>query len=124
MSQDICISAVKEQDIEIKLRQVIADWAVVNLQFANFKQRGELLLKGVETAEIIAQLEDSLMIISSLLANRYIRQTFRPEIAEFRITGATSVRRAMLAVTMCRSRKRSSCGRLSSATRPKYWRNG
>lgn len=71
--QDICISAVKEQDIETKLRQVIADWAVVNLQFASFKQRGELLLKGVETAEIIAQLEDSLMIISSLLANRYIR---------------------------------------------------
>lgn len=73
-SQDICISAVKEQDIETKLRQVIADWAVVNLRFANFKQRGELLLKGAETAEIIAQLEDSLMIISSLLANRYIRQ--------------------------------------------------
>lgn len=63
---------MKEQDIETKLRQVIADWAVINLQFANFKQRGELLLKGVETAEIIAQLEDSLMIISSLLANRYV----------------------------------------------------
>ncbi|XP_026831330.1 dynein heavy chain 8, axonemal [Ooceraea biroi] len=69
--EDICISAVKELDIETKLKQIIADWAVVNLQFASFKQRGELLLKGVETAEIIAQLEDSLMIISSLLANRY-----------------------------------------------------
>lgn len=62
---------MKELDIETKLKQIIADWAVVNLQFALFKQRGELLLKGVETAEIIAQLEDSLMIISSLLANRY-----------------------------------------------------
>lgn len=50
---------------------MIADWSVVNLQFSSFKQRGELLLKGIETAEIIAQLEDSLMIISSLLANRY-----------------------------------------------------
>ncbi|XP_014480405.1 PREDICTED: dynein heavy chain 8, axonemal [Dinoponera quadriceps] len=77
--EDICISAVKEQDIETRLRQIIADWAIVNLQFASFKQRGELLLKGVETAEIIAQLEDSLMIISSLLANRY-NAPFKKEI--------------------------------------------
>ncbi|KAL0129655.1 hypothetical protein PUN28_001727 [Cardiocondyla obscurior] len=69
--EDICISAVKEQDIEFKLQQVIADWGVINLHFAVFKQRGELLLKGIETAEVIALLEDSLMIISSLLANRY-----------------------------------------------------
>ncbi|KAI4504021.1 hypothetical protein M0802_000492 [Mischocyttarus mexicanus] len=69
--EDICISAVKETEIESKLKQVIADWAIVNLQFSHFKQRGELLLKGVETAEIISQLEDSLMVISSLMANRY-----------------------------------------------------
>ncbi|KAG5338491.1 DYH8 protein, partial [Acromyrmex heyeri] len=69
--EDICISAVKEQDIEFKLKQIIADWAVITLQFSFFKQRGELLLKGIETAEIIALLEDSLMLISSLMANRY-----------------------------------------------------
>ncbi|XP_034179159.2 dynein heavy chain 8, axonemal kl-3 [Osmia lignaria lignaria] len=69
--EDICISAVKEQDIESKLKQIIAEWAVINLQFSQFKQRGELLLKGVETNEIISHLEDSLMVISSLLANRY-----------------------------------------------------
>ncbi|OXU30794.1 hypothetical protein TSAR_013179 [Trichomalopsis sarcophagae] len=69
--EDICISAIKEKDIESKFKQVIADWSIVNLQFANFKQRGELMLRGAETQEIISQLEDSLMIISSLLANRY-----------------------------------------------------
>ncbi|KAG5868053.1 hypothetical protein JTB14_022256 [Gonioctena quinquepunctata] len=69
--EDICISAVKEKDIEAKLKQVIADWAIVELSFSNFKTRGELLLKGQETGEIITILEDSLMIMNSLLSNRY-----------------------------------------------------
>lgn len=68
--QDICISAVKEKDIEAKLKQVIADWAVVDLTFAPFKNRGELLIKPQETLDIITMLEDSLMILNSLASNR------------------------------------------------------
>lgn len=69
--KDICISAVKEKDIEAKLKQVIADWAIVELQFSQFKSRGEYLLKGTETGETIAALEDSLMVMNSLLSNRF-----------------------------------------------------
>lgn len=68
---DICVGAEKEKDIEFKLQQIIQDWSSINLQLAQFKGRGELLLKGAETLEIIVQLEDSLMIINSLASNRY-----------------------------------------------------
>lgn len=69
--QDICISAVKEKDIEAKLKQVIQDWSNQDLTFANFKARGELLLKGSDTSEIVMLMEDSLMILGSLLSNRF-----------------------------------------------------
>lgn len=71
VSQDICTGAEKEMDIEAKLKQVISDWSTINLQFAPFKARGELLLKGNETNELITSLEDSLMIMNSLSSNRY-----------------------------------------------------
>ncbi|XP_013102946.2 dynein axonemal heavy chain 8 [Stomoxys calcitrans] len=69
--EDICVGAGKELDIEAKLKQVIIDWSVVNIQLGMFKNRGELVLKGGETLEIIASLEDSIMVMNSLSSNRY-----------------------------------------------------
>ena len=61
---------MKEKDIEAKLKGISADWAIQNLCFSNFKVRGELLLRGEETQEVVGLMEDSLMILGSLMSNR------------------------------------------------------
>jgi dynein heavy chain, axonemal len=77
--EDICTSAVKEADIEIKLKATVSDWEDKVFTLGQFKTRGNLVLKPSATAEIISQMEDSLMTLSSLMGNRY-NAPFKPTI--------------------------------------------
>ena len=87
--EDICIAAVKERDIEAKLGQIKADWAMQELYFSQFKLRGELLLKGDRIQEIVNLLEDSLMLLESLMSNRFV--TYQKENSLFRILLFTDI---------------------------------
>ncbi|KOB76400.1 Uncharacterized protein OBRU01_03864 [Operophtera brumata] len=97
--EDICISAVKEKDIEAKLKQVIADWAVVDLTFGPFKNRGELLLRAQDTLDIITLLEDTMMVLNSLSSNRY-NAPFKKDIMLWinKVVGTTEILEKWLAV--------------------------
>jgi dynein heavy chain len=80
--EDICISAVKEKDIEAKLSAVIKEWSAHVVTFKSFKTRGELKINSAEINELITVMEDSMMILSGLMSNRY-NVPFKPQIQQW-----------------------------------------
>ena len=69
--EDISITAQKERDIESKLFSIEYEWRQREFKFTSLKNRGELLLRGQETSEILAAIDDSNLILAALASNRY-----------------------------------------------------
>ena len=86
---EITNGAVKEAEIEVKLKSVQTDWTECNFLFAEFKSRGLLLLRGLETADIMTALEDSQMLLGTMMGSRYIAP-FKGDIEEWQRKLATS----------------------------------
>jgi len=85
--EDICIASIKEQDIDEKLRGVVKDWDIASptahsISFKVFKSRGELKVDTAELGELVGLMEDSLMVLSSLMSNRY-NPPFKAEIQKW-----------------------------------------
>mmetsp|Transcript_13743 Transcript_13743/g.31844 ORF Transcript_13743/g.31844 Transcript_13743/m.31844 type:complete len:4493 (+) Transcript_13743:136-13614(+) len=69
--EEICNASQKELQIESKLVTIGDDWQDTQFAFANFKNRGPVILKGAELSEIMEKLEDSQMSLGSMATNRY-----------------------------------------------------
>ena len=75
-------SAVKELAIEKKLKEFELEWATKTLSFSPFKSRGNIMLHGGATVELMEQLEETQMNLGSMMASRYITP-FKEEVQEW-----------------------------------------
>ena len=80
--EEICGASSKEADIEQKLNRIKVDWEEQSLSFSEFKARGEITLTSGETAELMLLLEDTQMLLGSLMSNRY-NGPFRAELQQW-----------------------------------------
>ena len=80
--EDIANSAVKELAIETKLKEFDLDWATKSLTFAPFKSRGNIMLSGGATGELMESLEETQMNLGSIMASRYV-VPFKEEVQEW-----------------------------------------
>eukprot|EP00003_Mantamonas_plastica_P000098 TRINITY_DN1008_c0_g3_i1.p1 TRINITY_DN1008_c0_g3~~TRINITY_DN1008_c0_g3_i1.p1 ORF type:complete len:1912 (+),score=670.21 TRINITY_DN1008_c0_g3_i1:589-5736(+) len=80
--EEIANAAVKELDIETKLKIIEEDWADQNFTFGTFNNRGPVVLKGQETQEIIDLLDESSMTLSAVTSSRYV-DAFREEVVDW-----------------------------------------
>ena len=79
--EELCSCAVKEEQVEMKLGAVIAQWGATDFTFGDFKTHGAVILKPSETAEVVTALEEGQMLLGGMASNRYaapFRSAFHP----------------------------------------------
>lgn len=69
--EDLAGAAVKEKQIERKLDVLRGEWAVQDVKFMEHKNRGPVVIKPADYAELVEKLEESQMNLSSMATNRY-----------------------------------------------------
>jgi dynein heavy chain, axonemal len=91
--EDLASAAVKEKGIERKLDSLRSDWAIQNVSFAEHKNRGPVVIKPSDYAELVERLEESQMSLSSMATNRYSKPfesdvgLYSPECSTLRASG-------------------------------------
>lgn len=68
---ELTTASSKEEAIESKLAGISDEWSDAQFVFVAYKNRGDVLLRAADTAEIIEKLEDTQMVLGSMATNRY-----------------------------------------------------
>ena len=68
---ELTTASSKEEAIESKLAEISDEWSDAQFVFVAYKNRGDVLLRAADTAEIIEKLEDTQMVLGSMATNRY-----------------------------------------------------
>lgn len=69
--EEICNAALKELEIESKLKALREDWADTRFEFQNFKNKGPVLLRAKELHDILDKLEESSVVLSQMASNKH-----------------------------------------------------
>ncbi len=64
--------ATKEAEMGSKLSKIASDWLMQPLVLAAFKARPNMVLKGAETQEMVEKLEETQLILVSMMTSRYV----------------------------------------------------
>lgn len=80
--EDMVSGASKEATIEKKLAAIDSEWSALELVFATYRQRGEVVLSVSDTADLIEKLEEAQMNLQGMATNRY-SQPFRESVHEW-----------------------------------------
>eukprot|EP00217_Crustomastix_stigmatica_P013603 CAMPEP_0183798542 /NCGR_PEP_ID=MMETSP0803_2-20130417/19119_1 /TAXON_ID=195967 /ORGANISM="Crustomastix stigmata, Strain CCMP3273" /LENGTH=4519 /DNA_ID=CAMNT_0026043227 /DNA_START=42 /DNA_END=13598 /DNA_ORIENTATION=- len=69
--EELAGGAVKEEQVELKLDAIETDWSDQVFQFAEYKNKGPVILLSSALGELMEKLEDSQMALNGLATNRY-----------------------------------------------------
>ena len=72
--EEICRSASRELELEIKLRMTEEEWTEQVLNFEHYKKRGPMFLDKTFTERLLEQLEDAQALLAQMLTSRYTVQ--------------------------------------------------
>lgn len=70
--EEICRSASRELELEVKLRMTEEEWTEQVLNFEPFKKRGPMYLDKTSTERLLEQLEDAQALLAQMLTSRYV----------------------------------------------------
>ena len=68
--EEICRSASRELELEIKLRMTEEEWTEQVLNFKHYKKRGPMFLDKTFTERLLEQLEDAQALLAQMLTSR------------------------------------------------------